>query len=41
MINATEPRVLKIGIFEIPIPPPKTKYQILMVGTISIHYEVP
>jgi hypothetical protein len=32
---------LKFGRFEIPIPPPKPKYQILMVGTIPIHYEVP
>jgi hypothetical protein len=40
-VNAIEPKVLKIGKFEIPIPPPKPKYKILMFGTIPIHYEVP
>jgi hypothetical protein len=39
-VNAIEPRVLTIGIFEIPIPPPKPKYQTIMVGTIPIPYEV-
>jgi hypothetical protein len=40
-VNAIKPRVLKIGRFEIPIPPPTPKYQTLMVGTIPIHYEAP
>jgi hypothetical protein len=40
-INAIESKFPKIGRFEIPIPPPKPKYQILMVGTIAICNEVP
>jgi hypothetical protein len=40
-INAIEPKFLKNLRFQIPIPPPKPKYQILMVGTIPIRYEVP
>jgi uncharacterized membrane protein len=40
-INAIEPKFLKNVMFEIPIPPPKPKYQILMVGTIAICNEVP
>jgi hypothetical protein len=40
-VNVIEPKFLKFGTFEISTPPPKTKYQILIVGTIPIHYEVP
>jgi hypothetical protein len=39
-VNAIEPRVLTVGSFEIPIPPPKPKYQTIMVGTIPIYCEV-
>jgi hypothetical protein len=38
--NSIEPRVLTIGSFEIPIPPPKPKYQKIMAGTILIYCEV-
>jgi hypothetical protein len=40
-VHVIEPKFLKIVRFEISIPPLEPKYQILMVGTIPIRYEVP
>jgi hypothetical protein len=39
--NSVEVQVLMVGTITIPIPPPPPKYEILMIGSIPIKYEVP
>jgi hypothetical protein len=39
-VNCIAPRTIIVGSFEIPIPPPKPRYQTIMVGTIPIFCEV-
>ena len=39
-VNTVSVMTLTIGSFEIPIPPPKPKYDIIMIGSIPIKVEV-
>jgi hypothetical protein len=39
-VNSVKVMTLIVGSIEIPIPPPPPKYDILMIGSIPIKYEV-
>jgi hypothetical protein len=39
-VNLVKVQTLMVGTIAIPIPPPPPKYKILMIGSISIKYEV-
>jgi hypothetical protein len=39
-LNSIEVKTLMVGTIAIPIPPPPPKYEILMIGSIQIKYEV-
>jgi hypothetical protein len=40
VVNSSEVQVLMVGTIAIPIPPPPPKYEIIMIGSIPIKYEV-
>jgi hypothetical protein len=40
VVNSSEVQILMVGTIAIPIPPPPPKYEILMIGSIPIKYEV-